>query len=151
MNRKQYGCTIKCWLYLYNVISTQQELVLLDEVTFPLNTVRCHYNVINFLTNIHKRHPIARPLGRGMGVFVDLAADWYCASVPVIIYVISYNIGPCYNCTWLYRTVNHRLINQSTSTYKLHRNITCKHHFKYCSNCILLNLKNWSNLPAAHW
>ena len=31
------------------------------------NTVRCRYNAVNFLTNIHKRHPIARPLGRGMG------------------------------------------------------------------------------------
>ena len=31
------------------------------------HTVRCRYNAVNFLTNIHKRHPIARPLGRGMG------------------------------------------------------------------------------------
>ena len=30
------------------------------------NTVQCHYNAVNFLTNIHKRHHIARPLGRGM-------------------------------------------------------------------------------------
>ena len=29
-------------------------------------TVRCRYNAVNFLTNIHKRHPIARPLGRAM-------------------------------------------------------------------------------------
>ena len=29
-------------------------------------TVRCRYNAVNFLTKIHKRHPIARPLGRGM-------------------------------------------------------------------------------------
>ena len=27
------------------------------------NTVRCRYNSVIFLTNIHKRHPIARPLG----------------------------------------------------------------------------------------
>ena len=27
------------------------------------HTVRCHYNTVNF----YKRHPIARPLGRGMG------------------------------------------------------------------------------------
>ena len=26
-----------------------------------------HYNAVNFLTNPHKIHPIARPLGRGMG------------------------------------------------------------------------------------
>ena len=29
--------------------------------------MRCCYNAVNFLTNIHLRHPIARPLGRGMG------------------------------------------------------------------------------------
>ena len=32
-----------------------------------LHTVRCRYNAVNFITNIHKRHPMARPLGRGMG------------------------------------------------------------------------------------
>ena len=31
------------------------------------HTVRCRYHVINFLKNINKRHPTARPLGRGMG------------------------------------------------------------------------------------
>ena len=30
---------------------------------------------------------------------VDPASDWYSASVPVIIYAISYNTGPCYNGT----------------------------------------------------
>ena len=34
--------------------------------------------------------------------FVDPASDWHSASVPVIIYVISYNIGPHYNNTRLY-------------------------------------------------
>ena len=32
-----------------------------------ITTVRCRYNAVNFITNIHKRHPMARPLGRGMG------------------------------------------------------------------------------------
>ena len=30
-------------------------------------TVRCRYSAVGFLTNIHKIHPIARPLGRAMG------------------------------------------------------------------------------------
>ena len=34
---------------------------------FVTYTVQCHYNVVNPLTNIHKRRPIARPLGQGMG------------------------------------------------------------------------------------
>ena len=45
----------------------------LDEVTFHLalniqgrlkSTVWFRYNLVNFLENIHKRHSIARPLGR---------------------------------------------------------------------------------------
>ena len=32
-----------------------------------LNTVRCHYNAVNFLRNPHNTHPIARPWGRDMG------------------------------------------------------------------------------------
>ena len=54
------------------------------------NTVRCHYKAVNFLTNIHKRHPMARPS------FLDPASDWYSASVSAIICVIFYNIGPRY-------------------------------------------------------
>ena len=30
-------------------------------------TGRCRYSTVNFLQNIHKRHPTARPSGRGMG------------------------------------------------------------------------------------
>ena len=32
-----------------------------------VHTVRWHYNVPNFLTNIHKKHTIARTLAQGMG------------------------------------------------------------------------------------
>ena len=68
-------------------------------------TVWCRYNVVNFLTNIHKGHPIARLLllRASCGVsFVDPASDSYSASVPIIIHVISCNIGPLYNGTRLY-------------------------------------------------
>ena len=34
--------------------------------------------------------------------FVGPPIDWYSASVPAIIYVVSYHIGPCYTSTWLY-------------------------------------------------
>ena len=57
-------------------------------------TVPCRYNVVNFLTNIHKGHPHSLPVRARYGVlFVDSASDWYSASFSVIIYVISYNIG----------------------------------------------------------
>ena len=62
-----------------------------------------HHNGSIVQTNIHKRHPIARPIGRGMGVFCG-SSNWlvFCASVPVIIHVIFDNIGPRYNGTRLY-------------------------------------------------
>ena len=63
------GCNLK-----RVIMWTHRSLVFKDKI-MPLrrvissygNTVRCRYNVVTFLTNIHKRHPIARPLGRGMG------------------------------------------------------------------------------------
>ena len=54
------------------------------------------YSAVNFPTNIHKRHPKARPLGELWVCFVEPASDWYFASLPAIIYVISYDIGPCF-------------------------------------------------------
>ena len=43
------------------------------------------------------------PVRASYGVhFVDPASDWYSASVHVIIYVTSYNIGPRYGGTRLY-------------------------------------------------
>ena len=59
--------------------------------------VQCHYNVVNFLKNIHKRHPIARPSGR-----VGSASDWYPASVPAMMCAISCYIELRYNGTQMY-------------------------------------------------
>ena len=66
-------------------------------------TVQCRYNAVNFLINIHKSHPIARPWL--WSFFVNPASDWYSASVPVIIYVIFYNIRQHYNITRLYNEI----------------------------------------------
>ena len=53
-------------------------------------TVRCRYNAVNFLTNIHKRHPITRPLGRDMGcllwsriwlIFCPSSCNYSCNSL----------------------------------------------------------------------
>ena len=38
--------------------------------TIILLRVWCRYNAVNCLENYHKIHPIARPLGRGMGCFL---------------------------------------------------------------------------------
>ena len=34
---------------------------------YKVSTVRCRYNRANFIKNIHERHHVARPLGRGTG------------------------------------------------------------------------------------
>ena len=65
----------------------------------------CRYDAVHFLTNIHKRHPIAQRLGRGMGVcFVDPPSEWYSTPFSVIINVLFYNIGSRYTSTRLYKS-----------------------------------------------
>ena len=71
-------------------------LLLSDELSCEWYTVQCHYNAVNFLTNIHKRHHIAEVS------FVDSVSDWFSACVLSIIYAICYYIGPRYNGTRLY-------------------------------------------------
>ena len=52
--------TMACWETRVGVTTTISSV-----------TVRCHYNALNFLPNLHKRHLIARPLVRDMGCFLD--------------------------------------------------------------------------------
>ena len=65
------------------------------------HTVRCCYNAVNFLQNHHKRHPIARPLGRDMGCLLWINTDIYSAPVTEVMCAICY-IGPHHNGTPLY-------------------------------------------------
>ena len=53
-------------------------------------TVGCCYNAVNVLENPHKRHLIARPLGRGMGCLLWLQTlDLNAALVTAVMYPIS--------------------------------------------------------------
>ena len=52
----------------------------------PTQAVGCHYNAVNFLLNHHKRHPIARPLWRGMGCRL-------CIQIP--IYILPQSLQWC--------------------------------------------------------
>ena len=64
------------------------------------NIVHWRYNAVNFLTNIHKNtHSL--PVRTRYGVFLCIQ-HLNCVSVPVIIYVISYDFGPRYNGTQMY-------------------------------------------------
>ena len=68
--------------------------------------LNCHIQCSVVITRpIHKysqNTPHSSPVRTRYGVyFVNPASDWYSASVLVIIYVISYNIGSRYNGTRL--------------------------------------------------
>ena len=65
--------------------------------------MQCRYDTANFLQNPHDRHPIAHPWGRDMGCLLwEFNSDIHFASVTVMVYAISFEIGPCYNGIWLY-------------------------------------------------
>ena len=59
-------------------------------------TVWCRYKRGQFFTNIHKCH------GRAMGCLLWIQHRIDIVSVPVIIDVISYNIGLRYNCSQIF-------------------------------------------------
>ena len=50
--------------------------------------------------------------------FVHPAFDWYSVSVPVIIYVISYDIGPRYNGTRMYMSTDRIIIGSSNGIWR---------------------------------
>ena len=43
---------------------------------YVCNTVPCRYNAVNFLQDIHKRHPAPRPTGRGVGCLLWVFSLW---------------------------------------------------------------------------
>ena len=55
---------------------------------FARNTVQCHYNMVNFLQNLHKRHPMSCLNGQAMGF-----KFWFIYSVTRVKCAISCNIG----------------------------------------------------------
>ena len=60
---------------------------------FPfLITVRCRYNAVNFLQNIHERATNWKG-----EAFVGSDSDWYSAPLPAMIWAIPCYIGPRYN------------------------------------------------------
>ena len=68
-----------------------------------LHTVWCCYNALNFLSNSHKIHHIARPFRARYGMsFMGPNSDLYFATVTAVMYAISCYIGLHYNSTRLY-------------------------------------------------
>ena len=60
-------------------------------------TVRCRSNAVNFLQNLHKKHPIARPLGRAMGCVLCFQ---------ILIYILPQSL----ECCGQYHVILDRLI-----------------------------------------
>ena len=101
-------------LYLLLMRCMFFQVIILDSVVMRLqcinqsipSTVWCRYNVVNFIQNLHKRHPIARPLGPDMVcLFLCSNSDLYAASVTqshTVMSAISCNLGLRYNGTQLY-------------------------------------------------
>ena len=54
------------------------------------------------LTKINDHSMTTKTFSNETVSFVDSVSDWYSASVPAIIYALSYYIGPRYNGTRLY-------------------------------------------------
>ena len=67
--------------YLWIIVSLGTTFIMPDQLD-PC-TVQYHYNVVNFLTTIHKRHPIARQLMWGMMWF------FFCGSSMWLIFCLS--------------------------------------------------------------
>ena len=81
-----------------------------------------------------QKTPHSSPVRARYGVyFVNLASEWYSASVPVIIYTISYNIGSRYNGTQLYVHSYYNYGIECYSFVRVHTNYnsmsTFVHHF----------------------
>ena len=66
--------------------------------------VRCRYNAVNFLQNIHERHPIARPAGRGMGCFLCQGFSFWLIFSPIF-------------CNDVYNTMLYWIFHYPTTFY----------------------------------
>ena len=86
--------TCCCYIWLLCVSSINTVLFSIEEKS---STVWCHYNAVNFQQNPHKSHPIACPLGLGMGCNFWYDTDSNSASANAVLYEISCYIGLCYN------------------------------------------------------
>ena len=83
------------------------------------HTVRCHYNKVNFVQNRYKIHPIACPLGRGMGcilwvqtlICTLLQSQQQCNPYQVIFDCIVTCIITALECTYLKNSNNFNTIS----------------------------------------
>ena len=112
------------------------------------HTMRCRYNAVDFLHNLHKRHPIAHPLGWAMGCLLWIQIRIYVLLQPLqwCVQKASY-IGLCYNSTWLYQK---HLIRYGYSHYKYQTVMRLSYHYNWNSYSNKTMSLYWKR-QLTHW
>ena len=98
-----------CYLKSYdpNLHMQQTSFTLYVKDIVWIHTLRCRYNAVKFCQILPRNTAHSSPvMARYVVSFVDPASDWYSASLLVIKYLMSYDIGPRYNATRLYLVFN---------------------------------------------
>ena len=86
----------------------------MKQVLTIIYTVQYRYTAVDFLANIHKRHPLARPLGRDMGVLSG-SSIWLIFRLSSCDYLC--NISSLY-CTLSIRRTDSGLVLVHCGTFK---------------------------------
>ena len=101
-------------------------------------TVRCHCNAVQFLQNIVKSHPIACPLGRGMGCLL---------SVQSLIDILSLFLQWCVQCDVILDHVITALDCSISSVLAMEVLQTCTEQRSY--RCPAL--RHWCSYSLTRW
>ena len=116
-----------------------------------LHTVQCLYNMVNFLQNLHERHPIARPSGPAMGCIfwaqplIDILPKFlqWCVQYHVILYWIITTL----DCATEFRNMNglytETCLKWVTCWRQNHKCIFLKWYFFYFTNFCFGRYNNW--------
>ena len=94
---------------------------------FLPNAVQWYHNVVNFLQNPNKRHPVAHPLGWAMGCLV-----WIQTLINILTQSLHwpFYVEPCYHSTRLYHiTQEHEGIDIQIILYCFLATIACEWMF----------------------
>ena len=132
-----------CNIYFIDQMTSEKVDDILWDLRLTRSTVRCFYNAANVLPYPYNIHPIARPWGRGMGMYaVSLKSDLRCATAIAVPYAISWKLDrviAALDCIWLslmemqYIKVNAISFETNYSYENIDQNIVSNH--------------NWSTFP----
>ena len=99
MSSESYGLNFKFIKQILMVISCKfcrwmpQDITDYASLGVVRYTVRCLYNVVNFLTNIYKGHPTARPFGWGVGWILWIQHLIYCPACRTTLIATRFRVA----------------------------------------------------------